>query len=67
MENGKVKNISHIYSLNFRIARQIEDASLHILKDIIDIQNNSVYNTLIVGAPGSRKDNNIERLNKKAK
>lgn len=58
MENGKVKNISHIYSLNFRIARQIEDASLHILKDILDIQNNSVYNTLIVGAPGSRKDNN---------
>lgn len=55
MENGKVKNISYIYSLNFRIAKQIEGAAKNLLQHILDIPNNTVYNTLIAGNPGCGK------------
>ena len=55
MENGKVKNISYIYSLNFRIAKQVEGASKNILPYVLDIPNNTIYNTLIAGSPGSGK------------
>ncbi len=55
MENGKVKNLSYIYSLNFRIAKQIADASKNIIQYILDIPNNTIYNTLIVGNPGTGK------------
>lgn len=64
MENGKVKNISYIYSLNFRIAKQIEGAANNILKYILNLQNNSTYNTLIVRNTWQWKNNNIKRLNK---
>lgn len=64
MENGKVKNISYIYSLNFRIAKQIEGAANNILKYILNLQNNSTYNTLIVRNTLQWKNNNIKRLNK---
>ena len=65
LENGKVKNISHIYSLNFRLARQIENASLDVLKHILDINNNCIYNTLIVGAPGTGKTTILKDIIKK--
>ena len=65
LENGKVKNISYIYSLNFRIAKQIEDASIQLLKYILDIQNNSIYSTLIVGQPGTGKTTILKDLIKK--
>lgn len=75
LENGKVKNISHIYSLNFRIAKQVEGASKYILHEVLNFSNNSVYNTLIVGQPGTGKttilkdiikniSNGIERFNR---
>ena len=60
MEDGKVKNINYIYSLNIRIAKEIKGASNKILKDIINIDNNTVYNTLIAASPGSRKNNSIK-------
>ena len=65
LEEGKVKNISHIYSLNFRLARQIENASYEVLKHVIDLDNNSVYNTLIVGSPGTGKTTILKDLIKK--
>lgn len=55
MENGKVKNISYIYSLNFRIAKQIDGSAENLFQYILDIPNNTIYNTLIAGSPGSGK------------
>lgn len=65
IEDGKVININNVSSLNFRIARQIKEVSTPILKHVIDIQNDTIYNSIIVSAPGARKNYNIKRLNKK--
>jgi stage III sporulation protein AA len=56
MENGKIININHVYSLNFRIARQIIGSGNKVLKYILNIDNNTIYNTLIVSSPGVRKN-----------
>lgn len=66
VENGKVININYIYSLNFRIAREIIGSANKILKFILDIENNTIYNTLIVSKPGCRKNNNNQRYCKTA-
>lgn len=55
IENGKILNMKYITSLNFRIAREVMNCSSHLLKEIIDIKNNSIYNTLIVSPPGKGK------------
>lgn len=55
VEDGKVININYIYSLNFRIAREVIGAGNKVLKFILDVENNSIYNTLIVSKPGSGK------------
>ena len=55
IEDGKIINLKYISGLNFRIAREIKGCSKHILKEIIDIQNNTIYNTLIVSPPGKGK------------
>ena len=55
IEDNKVINISYIYSLNFRIARQKIGAADEILKYVIDIRKNNIYNTLIVSPPGAGK------------
>lgn len=55
MENGKIININHIYSLNFRIARQVIGSGNKILKYILDVDRNNIYNTLIVSSPGAGK------------
>lgn len=60
-----MKNISYIHSLNFRVAKQIENASNNVLKEILDIKYNSVYNTLIVGTPGTGKTTILKDLIKK--
>ena len=65
VENEKVININNISSLNFRIAKQVKDASIPLLKYVIDIQNNSIYNTLIASPPGARKNYSFKRFNKK--
>lgn len=53
-ENGKVININYVYSLNFRIAKEVIGAGNNILKYILNVEENSIFNTLIVSAPGSR-------------
>lgn len=58
IENGKVINIKYISSLNFRIARQIIGCSNGILKYVLDLNNNTIYNTLIISPPGVRKNHN---------
>ena len=53
--DGKISNINYISNLNFRIARQIIGASNEILRYILNIEENSIYNTLIASPPGAGK------------
>lgn len=55
IENGKIINLKYITSLNFRIARQVLGCSNKMLKEIIDIENQTIYTTLIVSPPGMGK------------
>lgn len=55
IENGKITNIKYISSLNFRIAREILNCSTRVLREIIDIENKTIYNTIIVAPPGKGK------------
>lgn len=55
IEQGKIINVNYISSLNFRIAKQIIGCSNKILKYVLDLENNSIYNTLIVSPPGAGK------------
>ncbi len=55
IDSGKVINIKYVTSLNFRIARQVINSSNKVLKEIINKENNTIYNTLIVSPPGKGK------------
>ena len=55
IDNGKIIILNDISSLNFRIAREIKGSANKILKDVIDIKNNSIFNVLIVSPPGCGK------------
>lgn len=55
IENNQVKNLNYISNLNFRIARQIIGCSNNIIKEIINKEENTIYNTLIVSPPGAGK------------
>ena len=64
VENGKVININYVYSLNFRIAKEVPGCANRIIKEILNLEDGSIYNTLIVSKPGARKNDNIKRFNK---
>lgn len=55
IENGKITNINYISSLNFRIAREVLNCSTKVLREIIDLENKTIYNTIIVAPPGKGK------------
>ena len=55
IDNSQIININYISSLNFRIARQKIGCSNFIIKDIIDLNTNNIYNTLIISPPGCGK------------
>ena len=55
IENNKVINIRYISSLNFRVAKQIIGCSDNMLHNIINEENDNVFNTLIVSLPGAGK------------
>ena len=55
VKEGQVINISHIYSLNFRIAKQIIGCSKPILPYILNKIENTIYNTIILSPPGRGK------------
>jgi len=61
-EADKVLNINYIYSINFRVSRQIEGCSLEVEKHIYNKELNSYYNTLIVGPPGCGKTTILKDL-----
>jgi len=53
VENDKVININYIYSLNFRISKEIIGVANEISKYIYE--NGNVNNTLIISPPGAGK------------
>lgn len=55
IDNGNIINIKYISSINFRIARQVLNCSNKILKEIINKENNNIFNSLIVSPPGCGK------------
>ena len=55
MESEKIININYISGLNFRIARQLKGCSKKILDYVVNYQENTVFNTLIVSSPGGGK------------
>lgn len=55
IKDGKVTNFNYISSLNFRISRQVIGCSNEIMKEIINKEGNTIYNTLIISAPGKGK------------
>ena len=62
LENGKIKNIKNINSMNIRIARQIFGAADKVMPYIV--QNNCINNTLIVSPPRLWKNNYFKRYYK---
>lgn len=78
VEDRKVINLKYITSLNFRIARQVVGCSNRFLGQVINRENNTIFNTLIVSPPGYGKttllrdlirniSNGIESMNFKGK
>ena len=65
IKDGKIVNINYISSLNFRIAKQVLGCSNKIVQYIINTEENSVYNTLIVSPPGSGKTTILRDLVRK--
>ncbi len=65
IKDGQVINLSHISSLNFRIARQILNCSNIALPYILKPYCNDIYTTLIVSPPGIRKNYITKRFGKK--
>lgn len=55
IKDNNVINISYICSLNFRIARQVIGCSDKAIKHIINLEQNSIFNTIIVSPPGRGK------------
>ena len=53
VENNKVININYIYSLNFRISKEIIGVANDIVKEIYI--NGNIENTLIISPPGAGK------------
>ncbi|MGM9532043.1 stage III sporulation protein AA [Intestinibacter sp.] len=50
IENGQVKNIKHISSLNIRISREIKGCSKKVLPHVIK-NKNQINNTIIISPP----------------
>ena len=65
MEDDKVININYISSLNFRIARQKLECSNQALQYIINMEENNIYNTLIVSPPACGKTTMLRDLIRK--
>lgn len=55
IENGKIINLKYISSLNFRIARQVLDCSNRIIKEVINQEENTIFNTILASPPGKGK------------
>ena len=65
VENGEIINIKYITSLNFRIAREVQNCSNRIIGQVIDTKNQTIFNTLIVSPPGKGKTTILRDLIRK--
>lgn len=65
IHDGKINNINYISSLNFRISKQIIGASAKLLKHVLNVENNTIYNTLIISPPGAGKTTILRDLIRK--
>lgn len=65
MKEGKVSNINYVSSLNFRVAKQVIGCSSKIVKYVVNQEENSIYNTLIVSPPGVGKTTILRDLIRK--
>lgn len=65
IHDGKINNINYISSLNFRISKQVIGASTKLLKHVLNIEDNTIYNTLIVSPPGAGKTTILRDLIRK--
>ena len=54
MQNGTILTVKNLSSLNIRIPHQVVGCSYKIAKTILD-QTGQVFNTLIIGSPGTGK------------
>lgn len=55
IENEKIINLKYISALNFRIARQVLNCSNRIIKNIVNQEENTIFNTILVAPPGKGK------------
>lgn len=62
IEEEKIINIEYISSLNFRVSREKKGCSEEIFKKILDIENCTIFNTLIVSPPGGGKTTILKDL-----
>ena len=62
IENDQIINVKYISSLNFRIAREIVNCSDGILNQVIDTENETIFNTLLVSPTGKEKTTMLRDL-----
>lgn len=55
LEQGRLKGMKHLSSLNFRIAREIPGAADKLVNALIDETSHRIYHTLIVSPPRAGK------------
>lgn len=51
IKDNNVINISNFFSMNIRVAREVENCSNSILGHVLDIEKNTILSTLIVSPP----------------
>lgn len=56
MEDGMMKNMKYISSLNIRIAREVKNCSIKILEQVLENNHHHFENTIILSPPRLRKD-----------
>lgn len=65
LKDGKISNLNYISSLNVRINRQIIGCSTKIMGDMINPEEGTIYNTLIISSPGAGKTTLLQDIVRK--